>query len=450
MLSGVSAGIAGCSEAARCQAPTELAFDGAPVLDGDAVAPGLQADVHLTSSLSAGEQVDLAIIADDGTPLATMTAPADADGNVTFTAVSMPPPHVVLSATAKATCGIGRASLALDVTGTPACQLSLAPTPEASAYYSPIGVLSSVTDPDQTAPGYQATVQVATLPDWTAEIFEAPVADAPPGTSSLPAGVSLGMITAAANGVASQAVTVGDGAVGFSAVCRGPGAAQLTSPTTTVLADTTPPACAITAPADGATITPRYDVDPLAAGWQLPIAVHAGGDDVAGEPVVVAISAQDLTTSTVAMPAADATGASAGTATIPAAAGMWGLGLVMRDHAGNRCSTTQTYDVEPDGCDIELISPTAVSVDADRSQPGVQINMRIQVSAGCAGQAVSAVCGRDKPSTYPVNGIALLTETVCASEPCHAVTLCRFQVTNAAGITSYVPAAIAFDSPPSP
>ena len=54
----------------------------------------------------------------------------------------------------------------------------------------------------------------------------------------------------------------------IASVCRGPGSSQASSPSTTVLADTTPPPCSLTSPLWPSTITRRYDTSP-AAGWQL-------------------------------------------------------------------------------------------------------------------------------------------------------------------------------------
>ncbi|HEY0194576.1 MAG TPA: hypothetical protein VGC42_25865 [Kofleriaceae bacterium] len=426
----------GCSAPAECQAPTELAFDGTSITDRDAVAPGVQTDLHLTSSLAAGEIVSLELAGDDGTAIATMTAPADADGNVTFSDVSMPPPHVVLHATANATCGTGRAELAVDVGGGSACQLSLSPAPEANPYYAPTGVLSSRTDPDAATPGYQATVQVATLPGWTAELFETPG----PATigSDLPMAVSLGRITAAADGVASQAVSVADGELGFYAICRGPAASQVTSDPTTVIADTTPPACRLTVPLAPSTITRRYDTDAATAGWQLPVAAHADGDDVAGEPAELLAGPSGGTAAAIALPAIDGSGNATATATVAARAGNWDVALTVHDHAGNACVVTQTFDVEPEACDV-TVAPTMANADAD-PRAGAQAALAVhvaapsQVATTCSQQRVSVSCGIDSPTSFTdATGQRTLYPTLCSQAQCAVHRTC---VVDAEGIAA--------------
>src|ERR1700759_2317100 len=90
---------ASCGDPPLCQSEVFVAFQEASItVDVDAAAPGVQTDVHLRTSLEAGDLVTLEVLSEDGTSLGTMTEPAAADGSVVFTAVSVPAPRVVLRA----------------------------------------------------------------------------------------------------------------------------------------------------------------------------------------------------------------------------------------------------------------------------------------------------------------------------------------------------------------
>ncbi|HEX4421791.1 MAG TPA: hypothetical protein VH165_27960 [Kofleriaceae bacterium] len=415
-------------------------------------------NIQLQTSLAAGDEVELEVDGADGSQLTTLTGMAAADGSVGFMGVSVPAPGVTLHATGHGLCGIGRASIAVSATGSivgSACTLALSPAPEANAYYAATGiagVLSSLSDPDPETPGYQTTVQVTTLPGWTAELFEtAQATTAVDGTASgLPDDVSLGMVTAAADGIAAKPVSVADGQIGFYAICHGPSGNDLASAPTMVLADTTPPGCALTAPPPGATLTPGFDTDgvPKNATWLLDVTGHAGDDDVAGEPVTLMTGVPGGPLTAVPVADADANGTTTTMVTlIPGSApSMYEIDLQMRDHAGNTCAIMQPYDVEPKGCDIQVVSPTTtVTQDADPIQDGVQVDIELKVSKACVSRMVSATCDHGSPSSFPDStGIVHLTETVCQTEPCHAQDACTFHVTRANGVTSQVPATIVF------
>ena len=335
-LAGPGVG-AGCGDAPVCQSEVFVAFAQTVIAsDLDAVAPGVQTDVQLRTSLRAGEQVTLEVVDGTGTVVATLDQSVNDEGEAVFTGVSVPEPRVVLRATGRGTCGEGHDEITVDVLAGAGCGLGLWPLPEPSAYYAPLDVLSTQRDPDPLTPGYQTALQVATRPGWTAELFETTDRER-----------SLGVVTADASGVAALPVTVLDGRVGFRATCQGP-ATTLATPTTTVVADTTAPGCGLSAPVPGVTITQALDTNhDLGDGVQLVIAASAAGDDVAGEPVRLVITDPSGAQAAVAASVTDAAGATSAAATLAPATtpAQFYVALTMQDHAGNLCMTTATYDV---------------------------------------------------------------------------------------------------------
>jgi len=433
----------GCGDPPLCQSEVFVAFQEATIaVDVDAAAPGVQTDIHLRTSLEAGDLVTLEILSTDGTSLGTWIQPVAADGSAEFSDVSVPGPRAVLRATGRGTCGEGHDEITADVPAGAGCTVALVPPPEVNAYYAPFGVLSTQSDPDPVTPGYQTTVRVMTSPGWSVEIWETTAGEQ-----------SLGVVTAGADGVATLPVTVLDGQVGFRATCRGT-ATELASPTTTVLADTTPPGCAIVAPMPGSTITPAFDDDHmLADGVQLAVAAHADGDDVAGEPVILTIGAGSGAPIDVGASDTDADGTSTAAAVLAPAVtpATFNFELTMRDHAGNLCTSPVTYDVVYNGCELAVVSPLApVTSDADGSGAnGSQVDITLVVSPACVGRTVTSVCGANSPSGgVGTNGQVTLRADICATSPCRVEATCSFGVTTASGVATQAAALIVFDDRP--
>ncbi|HET9621091.1 MAG TPA: hypothetical protein VFP84_06985 [Kofleriaceae bacterium] len=425
--------------------PPTMADDGSSV-----------ARVAVHSSLMAGERISLEVVADDGSVITTVSAPVNDAGDATFSSVPVAAPRVTMHVTGQGVCGIGRADTALAVKGggvsNAGCVLALDPAPEHNAYYAAMGVagvLSEVSDPDPAAPGYQTTVHVMTAPGWTAEMFEATGDGAGGGLgSSTSHATSIGKVTADAGGVAARALTVADGEIGFSAVCHGPAGQSATSATTTVLADTTPPACAFVSPLPGTTITPGL-VSPAAKPGQpisLPLTAHAGDGDAVGEQVTVDVTHPGTPDSHDGGPAAaDGTFL---TKPFLFMSGTYNVALTMRDHAGNVCTSDVAYDVVTNGCEIRLVSPTtAVHSDADGNPSnGLQADVQINVSKACASRPVQGVCGLSAPSTFAgADGIARMRVELCTASPCQTQAVCTFKVTNAAGVVTQTAALISYD-----
>jgi hypothetical protein len=343
-----SAGIgAGCGDPPLCQSEVFVAFEQTAIsTDIDAVAPGVQTEVHIRTSLREGDVVELDVLDPAGIALEAMLQPVAADGSAVFTGVSVPTPRVVLRAIGRGICGEGRDEITVDVLAGADCTVQLDPEPEQNAYFAPLGVLSTRSDPDPVSPGYQTTVRVVTRPGWTTELFQTTTAEQ-----------SLMVAIAGGDGVTTLPVTVEDGRVGFRATCRGPGT-QLASPTTTVIVDTTPPTCELVAPAPGATITPALDANhDLGDGIQLQTVGHADGSDVAGESATLAINPAGGAVTAVPASDTDDAGMTSASPTLapPSTPAAYDFALTMRDHAGNTCASLASYWVV-----YEAVPPAAV------------------------------------------------------------------------------------------
>lgn len=428
-----------CGDPPECAGPVAIGFEPTTVAtDLDAAAPGVQTQIAVgTNNLAAGEAVSLDIVDASGATTATVSATVDDAGRAVFAALTVPPPSATLRATARGLCGIARAERALDVSGSE-CVVSLDPAPTANAFYAPRGVLNEDSDPDPAKPGYQTTLHIATVPGWTAELFETT-----PAAGGGDLEHSLGVYNVDAAGARAIAVTMLDGPVAFRAVCRGAGIERASAPLP-LLADTTPPTCAQTAPYAGATITPAFDANhDLSDGIQLALSGHTSAGDAVGE--------QATWTAAASLGAAivDGNGDATLATTLPAANATYDIAMTLRDHAANACVARASYDVVVDGCDIAVTAPLAVvTTDADGvPSNGAQVDISLQVSPACAQRLVSATCGFSAPSGFAgLDGKLGLRAQLCTSSPCHARALCTFAVTRSNGATTRAVAPIEIDT----
>lgn len=326
---------AGCDGVPLCRSPAFVAF--APIqiaTDLDSFAPGVQTEVRVRTSLLVSEVVTLDVLATDGTRLSTESLAVDAQGEAAFDGVTVPTPRVVLRASGRGVCGEGHDEITADVAVGTRCALALDPAPEARAFYAPFGVLNAQTDLDPVAPGYQATLRVASQPGWSVELL---------GNG----GSTLAVVTTDAHGAASVPVALSDGPVGFGAICRG-GGVKLLAHTVTAIVDTAPPRCALTGPVPGSVITEASDEDgDPGDGVQLTVIGAATDFDVAGERVDV-----DLTEAGVgAIAVPPAITAADGTVRVPVtlipadSPARYDVAITMHDHAGNACTAVTSYVV---------------------------------------------------------------------------------------------------------
>ena len=321
-----------------CQSEPFLAFSTTWISgDVDDFAPGVQTNVDVESSLLQGDHVTLEVLDESGTSLATMSRTVDAGGGARFEFVTLPAPRAVLRASGHGICGVAHTEVMVDVPVAATCELAVAPAPETAAYYAPFGVLTLRSDPDPVTPGYQTTVRVASRPGWVVDIMRT--------TGNGASGErAVGMFVIDGNGMASAPVTLPDGWVTFHAICRGDGR-ELVAPTMTLLADTTPPSCALLAPGPGATV--KDDDRNPDNGVQITLTGRSGDADVAGEPVdVTMIDGRGAVVATMAT-TTDDSGSATGQVTLfpPSLPARYQAMFTMRDHAGNACTAVGAYTV---------------------------------------------------------------------------------------------------------
>lgn len=433
--------LAGCGDAILCdssplvviQAPTA-----AITVDGDPVAPGVQTDVRVRSTLLPEDGLELVVLDAAGAEVATLRMPAGAGGSTVFPGVTLPSPRATLRATGRSACGLADDEVEIEVVAGSGCDLQIQPSPQAVTGY-PVGVLAAAIDPDP-APGFQAQLAVATRAGWTVELY------GDTGQGEQPRGIGL----ADAMGLVRFPQTLADGTVAFRAVCRGAGGEVLPSLAASAVVDTTPPSCDFTRPLPGSTITPAHDADgDLGNGVQLALEAQIDGGDAAGEPVSLTITS-DAGSETVTMTPVDAGGASTADVTLDPAAtpATFQLALAARDRAGNLCTRTRPYDVVYDGCAIEVVAPTApVTADADGvAGNGSQVDIQLEVEPACIGQTVTSTCGLSSPTgVVPASGPLTLRAALCGSSPCEAQATCTFRVSSPAGVETQTSAVIAFD-----
>jgi hypothetical protein len=430
--------IAGCDDPI-CGSELFVAIQTSHVAsDSDAATPGVQADVRVRTSLAEGELVTLEVLSEAGGSLATTTTSVGPGGVAVFAGVTVSPPATRLRASVDVECGRASDELVADVTAGVGCELALEPVPEPNPFYAPRGVLAMATDPDPATPGFQATIVVTTRAGFTVELFET-TAEGEHGA---------GLATADDGGVVRFARTLADGDVAFRALCQGAGTAA-SSLAIAAFVDTTPPSCALVAPAPGSTITPAFDDnDDLDDGLQLAIALHVAGADVLGEPTTLELVADGGAPVAIATTPVGADGGSTGQATLAPPPAAFSLALSARDHAGNTCTAAHAFEVVLDGCDLAIVSPTGpVTSDADGNPGnGTQVDLELFVSPACAGQTVFGVCGLGSPSgiVSPTGEVSLRVD-LCSTSPCEIAAPCSFEVTTPDGVTTTTSTTIVFD-----
>jgi hypothetical protein len=145
----------GCGDPPLCQSDVFVAFQQTMIsTDVDAATPGVQTDVHLRTSLQAGDVVTLEVLGEDGTQVEAIEAPVADDGSVVFTGVSVSGPRVFLRATGRGTCGVGRDEIAVDVLPGAGCTVHVT---------SPTAPVTRDAD-DTSANGSQVDVALAVGP----------------------------------------------------------------------------------------------------------------------------------------------------------------------------------------------------------------------------------------------------------------------------------------------
>lgn len=434
---------AGCGDAILCDS-SPLVVIQAPTatigVDRDAVAPGVQTDVRVRSTLLPTDGLELTVLDSAGAVVATHRGLAGEGGTTLFEGVTVPGPRAKLVAIGRSECGVSEDSIEIDVTAGTGCDLQITPAPVAVAAY-PVGVLNSQIDPDPEAPGFQAAVAVATRSGWNVELY----GNRGDGEQMLGQGL------ADAVGVVRFPQPLPDGPVSYRAVCRGEGGEAIPSTTASAHVDTTPPTCDFTSPLPGSTITPSHDLDgDLGNGVQLSLEAVVGGGDTAGESVQLMITSDSAQTMFPMSPV-DAQGRTRAVVTLdpeetPAT---FQLSIASNDRAANPCTSTHAYEVVYEGCSIEVLSPVSpVTADADGiASNGAQVDVVLSVGAACEGQTVTATCGSGTPQgVVPPGGQVTLRTTLCGGSPCEAQEMCTFRVSSPAGVQTQTTAPISIDN----
>lgn len=407
-----------CGDEPICPSDLFVALQTSQIsVDTDAVAPGVQADIRVRTSLSEGEEVTLDV---DGSILTTTV---DATGLATFEDVTVNTPATRIRASVSVFCGDASDELLIPVTVGPSCSLSFTPTPLANAFYAPALVFN-------TSTGNTPTAIVTTIPGSSIELFQ----NAGSGEQS------LGTFDAGDDGIAEIPTTIADGSHSFRAFCtRGDTAAV--SPPISLVVDTTPPSCAFVEPPPGTTITPSFDNNlNLADGIQLLVTAQVTGDDTIDETTTLTVGATAISSTKI-----DIDGKAGGLATIAATPGAVAFEFTARDHAQNTCTVNETYNVVLDGCDLVVTSPvTTVTTDASAAA-GSQLDVLLQVSQACAGRTVTSDCGDNPSGIVAADGSLTLQPTLCATSPCEISEACTFTVSTADGVVTTTTAPIGFD-----
>ncbi len=437
----------GCGDGPICQAEVLVIIrspNGIVLTDSNVDMSGVQTDVRISSTVGEGKAIVLTVLGDGDEALGTVTGMTDADGDVVLEDVDLPAGAIALRAAVDAgECGSDEDEISLQVVAGDGCELALLPTPLDNDFYAPLGVLNRSNDGDPDAADFQAEVEVTAQVGFDVELF---VLDASGAESS------LGAETADGDGVASFAITLGQGRQSLRAVCAGAGGILATpSISTSVFVDTASPDCAIAYPAAGSSITPGMDLDDdLANGVQLQLTATAEGGDTEGEATQFVVTVDDTPT-TLAGSDVDVLDQSSVDVDIDPSStpSTVAIAFSTQDHAGNSCAIVDMYPVVYDGCDIAVVSPTAVvTADADGdTSNGIQLDIGLQVDTACAGRTVASDCGLDNPiGVVAADGTVTLRAGWCAGATCDVTDSCTFSVTNLAGIDTSAGAILRFDN----
>ena len=439
--------LAGCDDGLICQTEVLVAIvepSGIVTEDLSAAVDGVQTDVRVRTTFGRGATLTLTVEDDGGNVLTTLTAESDAQGNAIFEDVTIPGGGGDLRVVGDAgECGRDEDVRHVELAGGGDCTLEFATAPEANAFYAPLDVFNSDSDTNAALPGHQGDVVVLTQPGHDVRVYLS-------GPGAVETQVGAG--TAGDTGELRLAMSLPEGQDNLRAECVSP-TGQRSSPVISVFVDTVAPACTLTSPLPGTSITPSLDDDAnLANGIQLELAGRAAGGDTAGEGTRFVITAPGggVTTlvGTVDGAGASTADASFNPATPPAD---FGVEFATIDHAGNPCSAATTYRVVYNGCPIVVTAPTTtVSVDADgNAANGAQIDVVLDVDDACIGRTVTSDCGsNDVGGVVGAGGALTLRANVCSGLPCESTELCTVRVTSTDGIETTAGASLVFDNQP--
>lgn len=423
--------VGGCGDGPIC--PSELVVviqgpangdDISGADDKNLVDAGTQVDVVVRSNFHLGDPFVLTVT-DENDAVSQFDAVSDGSGNVTFVDVTLPSGTVTLSASGSSDCGTGSDTSEISVQTEADCALTILENPIENEFYAPIPVLNASNDSDGSVPNFQSNLQIQTTPGFTVEAF---VLDTGANSEA-----SIGTATADENGVASFATTLAQGRQAVRATCTSGGINEA-SATNTVHVDTIVPACTLSEPATGVTITPDDDTqgdisDGIQMVWTATVD-DAGEADTEGESVSFFRDALEFPGTAVSDTGTTSTD---GVAEFTAP-GSFAVSVVTQDHAANSCTAGHDVAVILDGCAIGITSPVAVVTVDSNATPGdgVQTDIGVTVGSDCAGETVFVDCGSGEFSaTVAASGETTVADVTLSADPESAGTAnCTARVTN--------------------
>lgn len=431
-LVGLAATVAGLALAACddpiCTSEVFLAVQTSHIIED--VAPdqdGVQADVEVQTSIEGGAPVTLEVL-DGDRVIETVTRPAEADGHVRFTGVTVSSPTTTLRASVETTCGSAEDERTLEVLPGSGCELSISPLPVD-------GALNATTDLEPATPGHRTELTVVTRPGWIVELRST--------VEGFPAG---SYEATSADGRVTFVDHASDGAVQYQATCVGSDIA-LRSRRIDVLVDTTPPTCVLVVPDPDSTLTGGADTDgDPSNGIALTAELRVDGDHVVGQPVVFTVFQSPAPEVEVPGTPIDAQGRS--TLPLVLTDGLRQINATAYDAAGNTCTVEESVVVDAAACDLTFAGPAVYTVDANgTAADGSQADVVLQVSEACAGRGVSLECnGLSVFTLASAAGLATARMTVCGSAPCETEIACRAYTSTADGHDTITAARVRFDS----
>jgi hypothetical protein len=339
VLCALALGLAGCQgqPSLLCDRVRLIwpAFNIDPTSDTSS-AEGLQIDIDLRSSLLPGSRAALSVQGETGDPVThPEVAIADADGNLSFSAVTVPLGRVTLELQVENECGeveSVREPFVWDGLGFPRCELELGVEPAVVDDLAPLRALRAEHDDDPDAPGIQLPVSVqAGRPDMTVSLFALDLATGEEQELEQETGDDL---------AAEFTVALTEGEHAVRAICFwSPAALRPSSPSFGLLVDTQAPDCALVEPSDR--VGEGDDLDPDREGVQFELRGRSQAADAAGQPAWFTVQGSEVEGSAV-----DAEGESSAAASLsldpPGAAQE--ISFRTRDLAGNECEDAVTFD----------------------------------------------------------------------------------------------------------
>jgi hypothetical protein len=355
LLAGLAAAAPACGDGPICASDLVLFItapdDGGAFLDVDYGLPGIQTDVMVRTNLHATELVDLRMIDESGFE-SRFTGRVDDAGTVSFPFITLPPGRVRFEARGYTSqCGSVEDAIEVQVAFGTGCDVQLGVQPVSNPYYAPLPVLDFLRDSNVDASGFQADVDVQTLPGYGVELS---VIDLETGVPTF-----AGERVTDGSGLARYTLTIPEGAQALEARCVAPdGASDTVSERISAYVDSQTPGCFLMLPNPFGDLTPSDDIDgDPSNGLQIEMVGEVEDLDQSGVtplPPLFSVDGVLFEGSEV-----DEQGESRVTVTLEGA-GLYLLGIVSQDRAGNVCGEVWSIDYVEEGLVMSVVSRSSV------------------------------------------------------------------------------------------